>query len=317
MTVAAKTETPEEIRRRISEEKRRRLLDRNQRLASLDAPMRDPGFVQSIAKAEGKLLTAQANLDALRAGDPKRNRKAIKRAENQVRDLAEELARLQEVERAAYLAMGEAREPLLRALQRGEIVQAKEAVTADFARGEHGERIIIRGGPMRGLPALVYSRGLRARKLTGIARAFADGKLRSPHGPDMAEALLAIGNRYGEAYLVTTNALSPSGGGAGGYGAKGPQLKLIEAADELSIMRRDLTKRQVGVLDRVCGEERSIRQAALAMRAGAPATERALRSGLLAALKSLALARERGRGSEKVWTIATRAHLVDEALRSA
>lgn len=113
MTVAIKTEAPEET----SAEKRQPAREnrvRHQR------PLRDPAFVQKIAQAEGKLLTAQQELDALRAGDPKKNRKLIKRAENKLRGLADDLANIQSVELAAYALMGEAREAILRGIQRGE-----------------------------------------------------------------------------------------------------------------------------------------------------------------------------------------------------
>jgi len=281
------------LRARISAEKRRQLLDENRRAASLDAPLRDPSFVQAIAKAEGKLLTAQKELEELRAGDPKKNRKAIKRAENQVRSLAEEVAKLQTIEREAYEAMGEAREPLLRALQRGEFVQAKVAETADFARGEHGERIINRGGPMRGLPALVYSRGLRAKKLTGIQHAYAKGYLGA--GTE-AERRYQTGCHYGEAYEIVMGMTSTNGEGGGGFGPKGPQPRVIEAGQDFRDFRAALTERQKDALDQVCGRGLRVGQAAAAMRADVRTVERLLVSGLDAAGHSLAAERAKRAG---------------------
>lgn len=290
MTSAAKTENPEEIRRRISEEKRRRLLDRNQRLASLDAPMRDPGFVQSIAKAEGKLLTAQANLDALRAGDPKKNRKAIKRAENQVRDLAEELAKIQEQERSTYLLYGQAREPIILARMRGEEVEAYEAETAEVLRDEHGARIIIRRGENRGLPRMKYDVALRAKKLAGVQHAYAHGHL-GDH-PE-SERRLDTGEHYGQCYEIIKGMTSTAGEGGGGFGPKGPQPRVIEAGQDLRGYRAGLSPRQEEALDRICGDGMRLGQAAAAMRADARTVKRLLISGLDDAGRSLAAERTR------------------------
>lgn len=318
MSAATKTETPEETRRRISEEKRRRMLDEHRRAASLDAPLRDPSFVQAIAKAEGKLLTAQKELEELRAGDPKKNRKAIKRAENQVRSLAEEVAKLQTVEREAYEAMGEAREPLLRALQRGEFVQAKVAETADFARGEHGERIINRGGPMRGLPALVYSRGLRAKNLTGIDHAIACGhiaKLRAKvRGVPPEEFLRRVAQDYGAAYIVVEGQATHAGEGGGGFKPKAPIPRQIEAGQVLADMRKGLTRRHRDVLDLVCGQGLRAREAADQLHAGFPATIRALVGGLKAAELSRVVERER-REQNGETSIGAQVRAVNEALR--
>jgi len=295
MSVDAKTETPEETRRRISEEKRRRLLEASQRQASMNAPLRDPGFILSLAKAEGKLRDAQIELDELKAGDPKKNRKTIKRAENKIRGLADELDKLQSVERAAYALMGEAREPILRALQRGDTVQAKEAETADFARGEHGERIINRGGPERGLPALVYSRGLRARKLTGIQHAYHSGDLGDePH----AERRYETGRHFGECFEIVMGMTSSSGEGGGGFGPKGPQPRIIEAGQDYADFIAGITARQRAALDLVCGKSMRVGQAAAAMRADARTVRRLLVSGLDDAGRSLVV--ERAKRSERM-----------------
>lgn len=289
-----KTETPEETRCRISEEKRRRLLDASQRQAAMSAPLRDPGFVLALSKAEGKLRDAQVELDELRAGDPKKNRKPIKRAENKIRGLADELAKLQAVEQEAYSLMGEAREPILRALQRGETVEAKMAEAADIARDEHGARIINRGGPMRGLPALVYNRGLRARKVTGIQHAYLEGVLGAE---PLAERRYQTGLHYGECFEIVMGMISSSGEGGGGFGPKGPQPRVIEAGQDYADYCAGITERQKTALDLVCGKSMRVGQAAAAMRADARTVRRLLTTGLDNAGRSLAA--ERARRTER------------------
>lgn len=291
---STKTETPEETRRRISEEKRRRLLDANRRAAALDEPMRDPDFVLKIAKAETRLRDAQVELDELRARDPKKNRKAIKRAENKLRGLSDDLANIRSVELTAYALMGEAREPILRAMQRGETIQAKVAETADIARDEHGARIINRGGPERGLPALVYSRGLRAKNLTGLEHALWSGYLGD--GPD-AERRAATGRHYGECFEIVMGMTSSSGEGGGGFGPKGPQPRIIEAGQDYSDYCKGISARQRAALDLVCGKSMRVGQAAAAMRADARTVRRLLTTGLDNAGRSLAA--ERARRTER------------------
>lgn len=254
MTVSTKTETPEETRRRISEEKRRRLLDGNRHVASLDEPMRDPATVIELARLESKLRDAEVEAESLRAIDAKKHRKEIRRLENVARGLADELAKQQGIERDAYAILGEAREPVLRAMQRGEILTAKVAETADFSRDEHGARIIHRGGPMRGLPSLVYSRGLRAKNLSGIEHAFHAGHLRAIRGVLAEEHLLRIGQEYGAAYEIVEGLASHAGEGGGGFKPKAPLPRAIEAGEMLADMRKGLTERQKSVLNLVCGQ---------------------------------------------------------------
>jgi len=314
VTVSTKPETPEETRRRISEEKRRRLLDGNRHVASLDEPMRDHATVLELARLEGKLRDAEVEAESLRAIDAKRHRKEIKRLENKARGLADELAKLRSIERDAYAILGEAREPVLRALQRGDTIQAKEAETADFARDDHGARIINRGGPMRGLPALVYSRGLRAKNLTGIEHAFHAGHLRAIRGAMAEEHLLRIGQQYGAAYEIVEGLASHAGEGGGGFKPKAPLPRAIEAGETLADMRKGLDRRQRDVLDLVCGESLRAREAATQLHAGFPATIRALVGGLKAAETSRLAERER-RESAGQMPIGAHVQAVSQMLR--
>lgn len=298
--------SPADVKARISAEKRRRLLDANRQSARVEAPVRDPAFAATVAKAADKLRAAQRDLDQLRAGDVKKNRKAIKRGENRIRDLAEELSKLQAVELEAYTLMGEAREPILRAIQRGETVAAKEAETADFALDDYGARIINRTGPERGLPALVYSRGLRAKNLKGIDHAIASkyfAKARKAwRGVPPDEVLKRTAERYGAAYIVIAGQAKHAGEGGGGFKPKAPVPRQIEAGELLADMREGLTPRQRQALDLICGEDMRVREAAAVAGAGVPATLRALVEGLRAAEESRAAAvkARQARGEEPV-----------------
>lgn len=289
MSTVTKTETPEET----SAEKRRRLLQEN-RVRALNAPMRDPEFVQKIAQAEGKLRTAQKELEELRAGDPKRNRKLVRRAESRVLGLAEELAKLQNQERSLYLLYGEAREPIIRAGMRGEEVEAYEAETAEILRDEHGAKIIIRRGENRGLPRLKISVGLRAKKLTGLQRAYADGDL--GEGP-VADLRRETGNDYGEAYEIIQGMTSTSGEGGGGFGPKGPQPRVIEAGQLLRDMRAHIRERQTAVLDLVCGKGMRVGEAASEMGADPRTVRRLLAISLDDARRSQATERAKRLGT--------------------
>lgn len=290
MTVTTKTATPEETR----EEKRRRLLDENRdRVRALDAPLRDPTFVLAIAQAEGKLLTAQKELEQLREGDPKKNRKAIKRAENQIRGLGEEVAKLQEEERAQYLLYGDVRDAIIRAKIRGDEVEAFEAETAEILRDEFGAKVIIRRGENRGLPRMKYDVGLRARKLVGIQHAYANGDL-GEH-PE-AERRYDTGKDYGEAYEIVMGMTSTSGEGGGGFGPKGPQPRVIEAGQDFRDFCAGITQAQKDVLDRVCGKSMRLGEAAAELRCDPRTAERRLISGLDAAGRSISAERARRAG---------------------
>lgn len=278
--------SPADVRARISAEKRRRLLDANRQASRVEAPVRDPAFAATVAKAEGKLRDAQHDLDKLRAGDAKKNRKAIKRGENRIRDLAEKLSNLQALELETYALMGEAREPIIRAIQRGDTVQAKESETADFSRDEHGARIIHRTGEMRGLPSLVYSRGLRAKHLSGLEHARHAGYLSKIKGALPVDRLMQIGADYAAAYIVIAGQAKHAGEGGGGFKPKAPVPRQIEAGELLADMRKGLTARQRVALDLICGEDMRVREAATVAGAGAPATLRALVQGLRAAEES-------------------------------
>jgi DNA-directed RNA polymerase specialized sigma24 family protein len=108
------------------------------------------------------------------------------------------------------------------------------------------------------------------------------------------EKLYRTGISYREAFEIAEGQTSSGGeGGGGGSGPKAPQPRLIQAGEDLADMRKGLNPRQRKVLDMVCGLDMRVREAATAMRAGVPATERALRGGLAMAAASLAAQRQK------------------------
>jgi hypothetical protein len=177
-----------------------------------------------------------------------------------------------------------------------------EVETADFARDEHGARIINRRGPARGLPALVYGRSARVKVLTGIDHAFAAGHLNHPRTGEPSDRLLQIGQAYAENYAKSDplKAVDASQVGGGGFGPRGPQVAAVEASAWLSIARDGLTPRQRAALDLICGEGHTLGGAARRIGAGVPSMRRALCGGLAQVARSHAEHAERVRAREVV-----------------
>ncbi len=169
-------------------------------------------------------------------------------------------------------------------------------------------------GDMAGLPALVYSRALRAQKLSGIEHALDAGYL-DGHGSIQAERLFSMGDAYREAFEIAEGQASNAGeGGGGGGGPKAPQPRLVEAGEDLADMRKGLSRRQRRILDLVCGHDMRVREAATVMSAGFPASVRALCDGLRAAAASLALEQQK-RDDRGEMPVGLRVQLVRRALR--
>lgn len=262
-----------------SADKRRRLIEENMLATRLNRPMRDETLVQAIEAKQAKAAEFRSRAEALRAGHPKKNRMAAKGLEASARKLDDQILSLRAQE-ARQLNWGEAREAILRADQRGDMVHVKESVTAEFARDRFGARIIEDG-----LPALVYSTATRAKRLSGIDHASAAGYL---GGWRQAERLHSIGVDYRDAYIVIEGEASGRGEGGSGFGPKAPQPRILELGQRLADMRRGLNIRQRDVLDLVCGKDLRLREATALLRLGDPrTTQNALVSGLRAAAQSL------------------------------
>lgn len=291
------------VQRRIREDRIRAKLDANRRAATLDLPLRDPEIVRAIEVRQVAAHAKRAEAASLRIIAAKLHRRQIKTLEAAARRFDVEIQELLAKEADQDRLYGDAKDPILRAKARGEEVTAHDVELAEVARDEYGARIIHRDGPNQGLPVLKYSKQTRARKLTGIEHAAAEGYLEGGHGSNSADALKEIGRVYAEAYEVAVGGTSSSGEGAGGHGAKGPQLRIIEAGDRLGIMRAGLTRRQRDVLDLVCGQDMRAREAATHLKAGFPATERALRGGLEVCRANWAMAIKVGRVGAEAWRV--------------
>lgn len=270
----------------------RRIDAEEARIEHLGRRLRDPEFVAKIGAAERSAHEKRAEAASLRIIGPKLHRKAAKVLDNQARAFDEEAARLAKEEADQDLLCGDAREPVILAKLRGEEIEAREVEIAEVVTDEYGARVTHRRGPSLGLPVLKITRQTRAQKLSGIAHAYANGNLDGERGgARQADMLLETGRAYGEAYEIDAGLTSNSGGGGGGFGPKGPQIRQVEAGETLGIMRRSLSQRQRTVLDLVCGQGLRAREAADLMKAGFPATARALRGGLRAAGEDMAGAR--------------------------
>lgn len=285
--LSAGFEALERQRRELREARRRRILEQSAQAARVGARPRDP---ETVAGIDAKLTELAAAMSAVPT-PVKNNRRAVKAGQAKVRKVERELDDLRAAELAQQQLYGVAAEPIIRARMRGEEVTAFEAETADFARDEHGAVIRHKRGSNRGLAVLVYDRGLRARRLTGIEHALGEGYL--ANGGNRADRLFRTGVSYREAYEIAEGQTSSGGEGGGGFGPKAPQPRLVEAGQALADMRKGLNPRQRRVLDLVCGQDMRLREAATQMGAGFPATVRALCGGLAAAADSMAAARER------------------------
>lgn len=280
----ARVETEANLRAAL-EARRRARLDEHQRAARLNTAMRDPQIVEALATLADDARMKRVEAESLRLIGAKTYRAQIHKLEAEARKLDEKAEKLRREELEQDRLYGEAKEPILMAKARGEVIVAGDVEIAEVARDEHGARIIHRKGPHKGMPALVYTRATRAVKLEGIAHAVSMGYLKPGRGEIAAKGLYDTGRTYEEMFAAAEplKAVNPEAVGGGGSVPGAPQIKANEAAEWLRIARRGLTPRQRAALDHVCGEGRTVGQAAAKMRAGVPATARSLRGGLMAA----------------------------------
>jgi len=96
---------------------------------------------------------------------------------------------------------------------------------------------------------------------------------------------------------VIEGRMTHRGDGPGSSAPKGARARIVEAGHELGLMRAALNARQLAVLNAICGEGLGMFAAAKACGMGTPATRRALRGGLEAALGALKAATKAGGGS--------------------
>jgi hypothetical protein len=255
------------------EQRRRALLDQHRRAAAQRTEAGISGHVLEFARTAER---HRAHADKLRAMlDPTtpnpKTRRAVKDHEMLARRAEIEATRLQREEVDRRWADGATEETVGLARERGEEVESVLVETNHIDSGRYGDEINV---------ITTKSRPMAIR--SGLEHAFAKGHLDCGIGPRRPEALLATGRLYREAVEISIGRTSTSGEGAGG-GKTGPQLRIIEAADRLKIMRGGLSPKQVRVLDLVCGADLRVRKAADILSAGFPSTVNALRAGLVIA----------------------------------
>ncbi|MFD1189735.1 hypothetical protein [Phenylobacterium conjunctum] len=254
-----------------------------------ETELRDPDIVAFIQGQAEVIADLQTEVDQLEAAGSQKARRRAKSLRGLIGEAQAKIAKARDIEVRRDALVGEGRDALIRAKLRGEEVEVREVERASFALNEHGGRIINRAGPNRGLPVLVYERGVSIRTLTGIEHAFARGYLGHARTGAGGEALLQIGHAYAEAVVKSDplKAVDPTQTGGGGFGPRGPQAAACEAAEWLEVARERLSSRQRIALDEICGAGKTVPQLRAERSWGFNATVRALRGGLAQVAASL------------------------------
>ena len=234
-----------------------------------------------------------ADQDSVVARRPQQNRKKVKDHLTAARVLEIEASTKATTERDLRWLLGATAETVQLAQARGEDVDHEEIEVAFEVKDEHGAVLRHRRGPRKGEAVMQYDRITRTilrSRGGGIETAYEKGHL-DGQGPK-AEALKVTGLRYRQAYEIIEALVSSRGEGGSGYGAKAPQMRVVSAGQDLAFMRAKLSRRERQVLDLVCGQDLRLRPASEFLKAGFPATRRALRNGLVTALVALQTAHE-------------------------
>lgn len=283
-------QTPE-VKARLEELRRAKLAQHQ--AAAKASPKRPPYSERVQAKLHAAAEARdQARVFELRGNKPSAIQAQIAEAKRLERE-AWEMDR-EDLEKA--WRDGAISETVFLASQRGEEVDHETVDIPMEVRDQHGARVLHASGPLKGQPIVRCERVTRTvlkSRGGGLEEARDKGWLDPEHtGPDPVE-LYQLGLKYREMFEIEEGHKSNAGGeGGGGFGPKGPQLRIIEAGEFLSITRGALTPRQRRVLDLVCGEDMRCRRVASFLKAGLPATTRALRGGLAAALEAWQDAKE-------------------------
>lgn len=164
----------ESLQRRVSEARRRAMLDRSRSAAV--AP-RDPSFVEKIAASQEAAALAQAQADALKAVDPKRHRREIKRLERRASGFAAEASKHWEDEKRQEAMLGQAHDSVVRAKEAGREVEVAEVEAAEWVKDEYGAQVRHRSGRMKGKPVIKYETSPRLRLRDSLLSAMDSGYL--------------------------------------------------------------------------------------------------------------------------------------------
>lgn len=291
----------DEWRRLNSEKKRRRILAEHQRAASLQSRTVDPGPSEMVGEKLRVAAEHRATAATLKARDAaaksRGNRAAINQHLTAAAALEHDAQMIRDREVNDRWLSNATKETLDLARLRNEDVDQETIELMTYPTDEYGARLRHKTGSRRGqvvehtdrvTRAVIRSRG------GGLEYALEKGHLDGGPGSPKPDGLFRTGDRYREAYEIDEGQTSNSGGGAGGFGPKGPQIRLVEAGEILKIMRSKLSPRERKVLDLVCGQGMRLREVATRMKAGFPATTRALRNGLRTAAEQVKAASERG-----------------------
>jgi hypothetical protein len=262
---------PDFIRAAVAEVKRRRRIAEQRRASRLI--QRDPAPSRALSGKVRKIGDIDRDLVKARQA---RNRALVSSLESERRKLisAVEAERTRQID--TTWALKAVAESAALALARGEEVEAVETEVAKWRVDRHGVTKRKRGEPILDVEV---ARTTRVMSRTGLALAFARGHLDG--GRISAEALFFIGGKYRDAYEASVSMRTPDRdeGSPSAPRCKpspGVSQQVLEAGETLKALRTGLNRRQVKVLDLVCGQDMAIRAAADAMKAGVPSIRRTL-----------------------------------------
>lgn len=161
------------IRRRVSEDRRRALLERSM----AGSRPRDPEFVEKIAAAQEAAAQAQAQADALKAVDPKKHRREIKRLERRASQFAADASKHWEDEKRREAMLGQVHDVVVRAKETGRDIEVEEVEAAQWVKDKYGAQVRHRTGQLRGKPVIKYETSPRLRLRDSLLSAMDSGYL--------------------------------------------------------------------------------------------------------------------------------------------
>lgn len=269
--IARLLKDPDFIRAAVADVKRRRRVAEQRRASRLI--QRDPAPSRALSSKVRKIGDIDRDLVKARQS---RNRPLISALEGERRKLASAV----EAERTRQIdttwAIKAVAESAALALARGEEVETVETEVTKWRVDRHGVTKRKRGEPILDVEV---ARATRVMSRTGLALAFARGHLDG--GRVSAEALFFVGGKYREAYEASVALRTPDRdeGAPSAPRCKpspGVSQQVLEAGETLKALRSGLNRRQIKVLDLICGRDMAIKAAADLMRAGVPSIRRTL-----------------------------------------
>lgn len=218
---------------------------------------------QAVFDMHRKVRAARLKADSLRIANPNPSRKiqkAIKEHEDEARRCELRAQELMDESSASTWVQAANDETVALAEARGEVVE----------RGKRGIRIMTRGG---------------------LDQAYDAGYM-APNGDSHLTPadLRRTAETYRDCYEKTSGMTTPSQSGSGGQ-AMPWAVSLAQAGEDLATMRRGLTKLEIEVLDRVCGQDMRARETATVLHRSFLKVREALAGALTSATVSTRAAR--------------------------